>query len=139
MMSDDDNNGQMIFGDLKLPDICLTGEEKPRKNLTQETCPDRRSNPGPLHDRRTCYSLSHSGGRIFWWGIQEALSHQCLNDSFVVQVFSETIYNHHHYHHHQPSILPKGRSFTANSGTKAAVLPKAGLPPQTQESRLQFY
>ena len=32
MMSDDDNDGQMIFGDLgglKLPDICLTGEEKP--------------------------------------------------------------------------------------------------------------
>ena len=30
----DDNDGQMIFGDLgglKLPDICLTGEEKPRE------------------------------------------------------------------------------------------------------------
>ena len=42
MMRDDDNDGQMIFGDLgglKLPDICLTGEEKPRKNLTQETVP----------------------------------------------------------------------------------------------------
>ena len=36
MSDDDDNDGQMIFGDLgnlKLPDICLTGEE----NLTQET------------------------------------------------------------------------------------------------------
>ena len=33
-MSMDDNDGQMIFGDLgglKLPDISLTGEEKPRK------------------------------------------------------------------------------------------------------------
>ena len=43
-MSMDDNDGQMIFGDLgglKRPDICLTGEEKPRKNRTQETCPDR--------------------------------------------------------------------------------------------------
>ena len=33
----DDYDGQMIFGDrvgLKLPDICLTGEEKPQKNLT---------------------------------------------------------------------------------------------------------
>ena len=33
-MSMDDNDGQMIFGDLvglKLPDICLTGEEKPPK------------------------------------------------------------------------------------------------------------
>ena len=40
----DDYGGQMIFGDpvgLKFPDICLTGEEKTRKNLTQETCPDR--------------------------------------------------------------------------------------------------
>ena len=58
-------NGQMIFGDLgglKLSDICLTGEEKPRKNLTQETCPNRRSNLGPLHDRHTCYHLAHSGG-----------------------------------------------------------------------------
>ena len=42
-MSDDDNDGHMIFGDLgglKLSDICLTGEEKTRKNLTQETYPD---------------------------------------------------------------------------------------------------
>ena len=53
MMSDGDNDGQMIFGDLgglKLPDIYLTGEEEPQKNLTQETCPDRGSNPGPLRD-----------------------------------------------------------------------------------------
>ena len=66
MKSDDDNDGQMIFGDLgglKLPDICLTSEEKPRKNLTQETCPDRGSNPGPLRDRRACCRLAHSGGR----------------------------------------------------------------------------
>ena len=28
------------------------------------------------------------------------------------------------YHHHHQSVLPKGRSFTANSGTEAAVLPK---------------
>ena len=51
MMSDDDNDGQMIFGDLgglKLPDICLKGEENPEKTLTQETCPDRGSNSGPL-------------------------------------------------------------------------------------------
>ena len=46
MMIDNDYDGQMIFGDLvglKLPDIRLTGEEKPLKNLTQETCPDRGS------------------------------------------------------------------------------------------------
>ena len=67
MMSDDDNDGQMIFGDLgglKLPDICRTGEEKPRKNLTQETRPDRGSNPGPLRDRRACCRLAYSGGRM---------------------------------------------------------------------------
>ena len=65
MMRDDDD-GQMIFGDLvglKLPDIHLTGEEKPRKNLTQETCPNQGSNPGPLHDKRTCYHLLHTVGR----------------------------------------------------------------------------
>ena len=57
----------MIIGDfvcLKFPDIRLTGNEKPRKNLTQETCTDRRSNPGPLRDRRACYRLFHSGGLI---------------------------------------------------------------------------
>ena len=55
----------MIVGDiggLKFPDICLTGEEKPRKNLTQETCPDRGSNPGPLRDKRACHHWLHSGG-----------------------------------------------------------------------------
>ena len=58
----DDYDGQMIFGDLvglKLLDIRLTGEEKPRKNLTQETYPDRGSNPGPLRDKRACYHLLH--------------------------------------------------------------------------------
>ena len=65
MMIDDDNDCQMIFGDLgglKRPDIFLTGEENPGKNLTQETCPDQGSNPGPLLGRRACYHLAHSGG-----------------------------------------------------------------------------
>ena len=31
IMNDDDNDGQIIFGGLKLLDICLTGEEKARK------------------------------------------------------------------------------------------------------------
>ena len=65
MMSDDDNDDQMIFGDLgglKLPDICLIGEEKPRKNLTMETCPNWGSNSGLLLDRHACYHLVHSGG-----------------------------------------------------------------------------
>ena len=53
------------LGGLKFPDICLTVEEKPpqKKTLTQETCPDRWSNPGPLRDKRACYHLLHSGGQ----------------------------------------------------------------------------
>ena len=44
--------------------FCLTGEEKPRKNLTQETCSDRGSNAGPLREKRACYLLLLSGGRF---------------------------------------------------------------------------
>ena len=66
MMNNNDNDDRMIFGDLRglqLPDICLIDEEKPRKILTQETCPDRGSNPVPLRDRRACCRLAYSGGR----------------------------------------------------------------------------
>ena len=63
----EDYNGQMILvalGGLKFPDVCLTGEKTPPpKNLTQETCPDRASKPGPLRDKRACYNLLHRGGR----------------------------------------------------------------------------
>ena len=38
--------------------------KKTRKNLTQETCPDRGSNPGPLLDKRACYHLLHGGGPL---------------------------------------------------------------------------
>ena len=44
MMSDDDNDSQMIvrdLGGLKLPDICLTGEEKTPTKPHPEICPDR--------------------------------------------------------------------------------------------------
>ncbi|PSN48083.1 hypothetical protein C0J52_03446 [Blattella germanica] len=57
----------MMSGDhlgLKFLDICLKGEEKPQKNLTQETCPDRESNPSPLRERRIRYPLLHNGGLI---------------------------------------------------------------------------
>ena len=75
-----DYDGQMIFGDLvglKLPDIRLTGEEKPQKNLTQKTCPDRESNLGPLRDKRACYHLLHSwkrdGGLSIMLGREEVI------------------------------------------------------------------
>ena len=63
MMIDYDD-GQMTFGDiggLKLPDICHTDEEKPRKNLTQESCPDQGLNPGPLHNQMP-YDLNYLAG-----------------------------------------------------------------------------
>ena len=69
-----DYDGQMMFGDLvglKRPDIHLTDEEKPRKNLTQETCPDRESNPGPLRGKRMlplapqrCYLVLEMKGSV---------------------------------------------------------------------------
>ena len=76
----------MIFGDLrglKLPDICLTSEEKPRKNLTQETCPDRGSNPGPLRDKRACYHLLHSGGLCDVGEATEGLENEALPHDWV--------------------------------------------------------
>ena len=94
-MMRDDNDGQMIFGDpvgLKLPDIHLTGEEKPRKNLTQETCPDRGLNPGPLRGKRACYRLRHSGGHEYsrytcfiaklFRGEKESLLNICISSLF---------------------------------------------------------
>ena len=54
----DDYDRQMIFRELvglKLPDIRLTGGEKPHKNLTQEPIPDWGLNPGPLRDKCACY------------------------------------------------------------------------------------
>ena len=37
------------------------------------------------------------------------------------------------------SVLPKGRSFTANSGTIAAILPKGRSSNGNKEPKLQFY
>ena len=59
----------MIFGDLgglKFPDICLTGEEKPRKKPHPVNLSRPGSNPGPLRDKRAYYHLLHSGG--LWGG-----------------------------------------------------------------------
>ena len=47
------NDIRGTLGGLKFPDICLTGEEKPRKNLTQE--------PVPTGDRTRarCVTIAH--------------------------------------------------------------------------------
>ena len=82
----DDNDGQMIFGDLvglKLPDIRLTSGENPEKNLTQETCPDRESNPGPLRGKRECYRLLHNGEIVM--GIRGGSP---MNESDLLMTFS---------------------------------------------------
>ena len=58
MMSDDDNDGQMIFGDfegLKLPDTSLTGEEIPRK----KTSP-RKLVPTGDRTRARCVTGAHA-------------------------------------------------------------------------------
>ena len=51
----DDYDGQMVIGGLKFPDICLTGEEKPRK----KTSPRK---PVPTRDRTRarCVTSSHA-------------------------------------------------------------------------------
>ena len=67
----DDYDGQMIFGEAF--DICLTGEEKLRKNLIQETCPDRGSNPGPLRDTLACCRLLHCGEYREGYNISEKI------------------------------------------------------------------
>ena len=49
-MSMDDNDGQIIFGDLgglKLPDICLIGDEKPRKKPHPGSLSRPGIEPGP--------------------------------------------------------------------------------------------
>ena len=66
-------DGQMVFGGpwgLKLPDICLTGKDKPRENLSQETCPDQGSNPDPLRDGRACNFTNRCTFRVYYhWKI----------------------------------------------------------------------
>ena len=58
-----------ILWALRFPTFVLQVRKNPekKKNLTQETCPDRGSNPGPLRDKRACYHLLHSGGQN-WYG-----------------------------------------------------------------------
>ena len=70
-MSMDDNDGQMIFGDLgglKLPDICLTGEEKPRKTSPRKLVPtgDRiRARCVTSAHATTCSTARCSGGQHY--------------------------------------------------------------------------
>ena len=55
MIIDYDNDGQIIFGDLgglKVPDICLTGEENPEKTSPRKLVPTRA--------RRACYHLARA-------------------------------------------------------------------------------
>ena len=96
-MMKDVYDGQMILGDLvglKLPDIRLTGEEKPRKNPTQEICPDWESNPDLLRGKRACYRLLHSGG-IHTQCVDVYLRFQGSSTSQVIGARNEMIMDDH--------------------------------------------
>ena len=111
----------MIFRDgwgLSLPNICLTVKENPGK-LTRPGI-----EPRPLGERQQSYSSSTA----------IVTKHIVRSIISAIPFFLLILYHHHHQ-----SVLLKSRSFTASAGTKAAVLSKTGLPPQTQEPRLQFY
>ena len=54
----------------------------PRKNLTQETCPNRGSNPGPLHDRRAWCCLAHNGGLEQYIASPKERCHNSKNVNF---------------------------------------------------------
>ena len=67
-------------------------------------------------------------GNACYYSLEKILSSCLLSKKLKVNT-----YNHRHQ-----SILPKGRSFTANSRTKDAVLPKGRSSTQNQEPKLQF-
>ena len=70
----------------------LQVRKNPKKNFTQETCPDRGSNPGLLRDKHACYYLLHSGGALTL-GIS-----QSLMDSFLdCRVHEVTLPTHNSY------------------------------------------
>ena len=59
-MSMDDYDGDVILRDIEAYSFLtfvLQVRENPEKNLTQETCPGRGSNSGPLRDRCAYYHL----------------------------------------------------------------------------------
>ena len=86
MMSDVDNDAQMIFGDLEglnLLDICLTGEEKPRKISLRKPVPTRD------RTRACCVTGTHTaawpGQRLMqgnWYNPHDAI--HCTLSSHVI-------------------------------------------------------
>ena len=67
--------------------------------------------------------------RVFWFMITINRCHHKKRKFLFIEIIHSLI----------QSVLPKGRSFTANTGTKIALLPKAGDPLPAQEQKLQFY
>ena len=61
-----------------------------------------------------------------------------LYGSIIFWIRDATLSSYQQHHHHHQNVLPKSRSFTANAGTKAVYLPKAGLPPQTWSQGSSF-
>ena len=109
----DDYDGQMIFGDtvgLKRPDICLAGEEEPRKNFTKLVQTGDRTHAryvisahatayGGLLKVNFCitYFLTINTCNIYKFKIQlinfefpQVLSNYCLLRNFNIQCFVRT-------------------------------------------------
>ena len=82
----------MMFGDLVGLKL-FTGEEKPRKNLAQETCPDRGSNPGPLRDRRACFRQLYSGEHTHTHTHRRTHTH--THTHIYIYIFNENIFTAH--------------------------------------------
>ena len=119
----DDYGGQIIFGDLvvlKVSDICLTGEENSEINLTQETYPDRGSNPGPLLDRRAGYRLFHSGGPVRLFTLEYIyISSSWVQSHKYIYMFYFVDLGKTSLSPWRPVLIYAGvRDFNANHGTR---------------------
>ena len=85
MMNADGNDGQMIFGDLgglKLPDICLTGEENP-----EDTSP-RKFVPTGDRTRDRCVTGAHAAA---WPTAVDATHGACIAESIGTLVASDQL------------------------------------------------
>ena len=75
-------------GPKSFPTFVLQVRKNPEKN-TQETCPDRESNPGPLRDKRACYHLLHRDGHLFYYIWKTCLVVKTLGYLLVATSFSK--------------------------------------------------
>ena len=102
----------MKFGDLvgrKLPDLCLTGQEKPRKTSPWKFIP--------------------TGNRT---------RARCVTDAHATVCSTAEHYSYDHHNHNQCSAQRQVFHCKLRHQDYSSAQ-REGLPPQTQEPRLQFY